>query len=70
MNPSQKEVESTIQASELEIICMSVLASGVLDLTSAIQYLESLNVKRLSAVIGCSSKNTLKILQYTKIYKL
>lgn len=56
MNPSQKEVESTIQASELEIICMSVLASGVLDLTSAIQYLENLNVKRLSAVIGCSTK--------------
>ena len=66
MNPSQKEVESTIQASELEIICVSVLASGVLDLTSAIQYLENLNVKDFLLLLAVQLRSTLKILKILK----
>ena len=57
MHPSKKSVEQAINDSKFEIICMSVLASGALELSSALKYLEGLNSNKLSTVIGCSTKN-------------
>ena len=55
MNPSQKIVEEAIKNTKQKIICMSVLASGYLNIEEGLDYVKNLNNKNLSTVIGCSS---------------
>ncbi len=67
MNPNKKIVEEAIKSTEIEIICMSVLASGYLESKDAINYVKSLNINNnLSTVIGCSTeKHILEYIQNT-----
>ena len=62
MNPSQKIIEDTIKKTKQKIICMSVLASGYLNIDEGLDYIKNLDNRNLSTVIGCSS--TKHILEY------
>lgn len=63
MNPNQTIVEEEIKKTKMNVICMSILASGYLNPAEALNYIKSLNINsNLSTVIGCSTKK--HILEY------
>ncbi len=63
MNPNQAIVEEEIKKTKMNIICMSILASGYLNPAEALTYIKSLNINsNLSTVIGCSTEK--HILEY------
>ena len=65
MNPDKEIIEEKIKNTKIDIICMSILASGYLKPEEALNYIKSLNINsNLSTVIGCSTEN--HILEYIK----
>ena len=65
MNPNQKNVEDVIKSTKNNIICMSILASGYLNIEEGLNYVKKQNINNnLSTVIGCSSEK--HILEYVK----
>tara|TARA_B100000989_G_scaffold296147_1_gene278729 strand:+ start:10560 stop:11435 length:876 start_codon:yes stop_codon:yes gene_type:complete len=65
MNPNQKNVEEAIKKTKNNIICMSILASGYLNINEGLDYVKKQNINNnLSTVIGCSSEK--HILEYVK----
>lgn len=65
MNPNKVIIEEKIVNTKIDIICMSILASGYLKPEEALNYIKSLNINsNLSTVIGCSTEN--HILEYIK----